>query len=184
MTMKFKKTTDSGVTLIELIIVIAMISILSAAVSPAIGRWLPSYRLKAAARDIQSNLQKARILAIKENTQIDVIFDDSITPGYYYFDTQQNNTWDSGEYRVNFSNYDSRVDFGTGNATSSWSGSALTQADKISFGTRGTASPFGSVYIENMNADVCYAVTTLITGTMKIRRYNGNLPFDVDNWIE
>lgn len=182
--MHFKKPIDSGVTLIELIIVLAMISILSAVAAPSIGKWLPSYRLKSAARDIRSNLQKARILAIKENVQIDVIFDDSATPGYYYFDTQQNDTWDSGEYRVNFSNYGSGVDFGDGNAISSWSGTALTQADKISFGARGTASPFGSVYIENTNADVCYAVTTLITGTMKIRRYNGNLPFNIDNWIE
>ena len=42
----------SGFTLIELIIVIGMISLLTSIAIPAVMKWLPNYRLKAAVRDL------------------------------------------------------------------------------------------------------------------------------------
>ena len=59
---------SKGFTLIEVIIVVTIIGILAAISIPAISSWLPNYRLKAAARELYSGMQKARMVAVKTNT--------------------------------------------------------------------------------------------------------------------
>jgi len=72
--MRKKLHRNSGFTLIELMIVIGMIGILTAISVPAVMKWLPNYRLKAAARDLYSNMQKAKMEAVKRNTDVLIIF--------------------------------------------------------------------------------------------------------------
>lgn len=172
-----KKINSTGFTLIELMVVILMIAILAGVGIPRFNTWLPVYRLKGAASDIQSNLQRARVLAIKENRTVQVRFDNSISPGFYYFDMDSDGAPDADEYRVDLSSYGSGVDFGTGSAVNDWStpsvaiGSAMP-AGPISFGSRGTSNQ-DSVFLQNMNAMVCYAITTSIAGTSRVRFFNG-----------
>jgi len=175
--------TNSGFTMIELMIVITIIGILSAVAVPRLTAWLPSYRLKSAASDLQSNMQKARVKAIKENVSVQIRFDNTNPPGFYYFDTTDDDAYTAGEFRVNLSSYGSGVGYGTGNASSNWNGNNCTQATAIGFGSRGTANQ-ATVYLQNENANICYAITTSIAGTAKVRKYNGTLPFSVNNWVE
>jgi len=175
--MTHKKTIKNGFTLIELMIVLALIGILCIIAVPKINDWLPRYRLKSAASDLQSNMQKARMLAIKENNSVQIRFDNSVSPGFYYFDTINDDVYTAGEFRVDLSTYKFGVDFGSGAAVSNWNNTACTQATAISFGTRGTANQ-ATVYLQNQDILVCYAVTTSIAGTGKLRIYTGN------NWIE
>jgi len=72
--MRKKLHRNSGFTLIELMIVIGMIGILTAISVPAVMKWLPNYRLKAAARDLYSNMQKAKMEAVKRNTNVFIVF--------------------------------------------------------------------------------------------------------------
>ncbi len=65
----------SGFTLIELMVVIAIILILAGITVPNLIAWLPKYRLNRAANDIQSMIQNARLRAIKENTRVVILFD-------------------------------------------------------------------------------------------------------------
>ena len=65
---------QSGFTMVELMIVIVVIAILSAIAVPNIINSLPNYRLKAAARDIISNFQKAKMEAVKRNTDVVITF--------------------------------------------------------------------------------------------------------------
>ena len=166
---------QAGFTMLELMIVIAVIAILTAIAVPNIIDWLPNYRLKSAARDLLSNMQKARMEAVSRNTDVVVTFDGSVNPGFYFFDT------DKGENRVDFSSYGSGVDYGTGNAALNWNGDNCTQAASITFNSRGTSNS-KTVYIQNQNNDICYAITARSSGSIKLRKYNGDLPFNKNNW--
>jgi prepilin-type N-terminal cleavage/methylation domain-containing protein len=64
----------SGFTLIELIVVIALIIILSAIAIPNYIAWLPKYRLNSAVDDVFVTLQQARLQAIRENAPVVVTF--------------------------------------------------------------------------------------------------------------
>ena len=57
---------NTGFTLIELMVAIAIISIVSIIAVPRFNDMIPRYRLKAAARNLQANMQKAKVRAIKE----------------------------------------------------------------------------------------------------------------------
>ena len=63
-----------GVTLVELVVVMAIIAIGAAFVAPNIGAWIPNYRLRSASRDVTSALRMAQMKAISNNTQYQVSF--------------------------------------------------------------------------------------------------------------
>jgi len=167
--MKILKNNSSGFTLIELMISIAMIIILTGILAPNIMSQLPNYRLKAAAKDLYSNMQKARIQAIKENTTIRIRFNNG---SFYYFDIDDDITMDADEFRIDLSSYGSGVNYGSGSAATNWSGNLIIQAPTISFGSRGTANA-ASVYLDNGENSNCYAITTASSGTMRMRFFNG-----------
>ena len=64
-----------GVTLVELVVVMAIIAIGAAFVAPNIGAWIPNYRLRSATREVTSALRMAQMKAISNNTQYHVSFD-------------------------------------------------------------------------------------------------------------
>jgi Tfp pilus assembly protein FimT len=59
-----------GISIIELMVVIAIVAILGTIAVPGYIGWLPKYRLSTSARDILSDLEYARGTAIKENASV------------------------------------------------------------------------------------------------------------------
>lgn len=70
-----KIQNSNGFTLIELMVVVCVLSILTGISVPAMGRWIPNYRLSESVRDLQSAVQKARGEAIKRNLTLWMDFD-------------------------------------------------------------------------------------------------------------
>ena len=65
---------QKGLTLIELIVVMVIITIGTTLVVPGVGAWIPRYRLKTATRDIVSIMRVAQIKAVSQNTAYQVSF--------------------------------------------------------------------------------------------------------------
>ena len=69
------KRGEGGITLIELVVVMAIVAIMGVYLAPAIGEWLDNFRIRQAARDIASNLQFAKMRAISRRLEYRVNFD-------------------------------------------------------------------------------------------------------------
>src|SRR4030042_4466515 len=65
-----------GITLMELVIVMAIIAMGAVLMVPNIAGWLPNYRLRSATRDIVSTMRVAQIKAVTSNVDYRVSFND------------------------------------------------------------------------------------------------------------
>lgn len=72
---KLKRIREgSGFSVMELVVVIAMAMLLMGIAIPSFLSWLPSFRLSAAARQVATDLQMARMRAVAQNTSNTVTF--------------------------------------------------------------------------------------------------------------
>jgi prepilin-type N-terminal cleavage/methylation domain-containing protein len=69
-----KRKHSPGFTLIELVLVLAIAAICFAIAMPDIATFSSAYKLRAAAREVATDLQLTRLLAVKENKTFQVIF--------------------------------------------------------------------------------------------------------------
>jgi prepilin-type N-terminal cleavage/methylation domain-containing protein len=182
-----------GFTLVEVMVVVSMIAILAAIAIPAFSSWMPDYRLRSAARDLYSNLQRAKMGAIKNNAQWRVYFDNTTSPGrYFLLSGNGGDGWDTPvplggtdevEMTFNLSDYEG-VDYGNGNATTQLDGGSFGSSidynidagvptpPSTNFTSRGTVNLFGYVYLSNAKG-TCYAVgTPSPAGVIDLRRWS------------
>jgi len=176
---------NSGFTLIEMMTVSAIIAILAALSTPNIIDWLHDSRLKQAAKDLYSNMQLARIGAIKAKASWAIVFD--TTNGKYFVcsDDGTDNDWSTTgdndiEKTVVLSDYGSGVGFGHGNASSPVGSSfgdevtyTVPETNVGVFNSRGTGSS-GYVYLDNQKNDTTYSAGTRGTGVIRVVKWTGS----------
>lgn len=90
---------NKGFTLVELMIVIVILAIMGAVMTPAFLQWQDRSKVNGAARTLRAAFETAKMRAIKNNTNAVVVFT-SNTTYQVYVDTNKNNALDAGEELV------------------------------------------------------------------------------------
>lgn len=146
---------ESGFTLTEMMIVIAVFAIMAAIGIPAFMSMLPGMRLNGAARQIMTDLMAARMDAVKQNNRFRVFFNSPGTNQYQILDDDDNdNTADTGEAIT------------TKNIQDNYNDVTFSSTANPIFYPRGTA--FGTT-VTVTNSSGSKEVRVAITGRVKIQ---------------
>ena len=157
------KSRESGFTLLEMMIVVAIISILSVLAFPSLSTLIPRNRTKAAARELRGYLQKAKLEAIKQNADCLTVFtqasgtDAGSCVGCISSDGDCTDTDDEIIFRLNFNNYNSVTLSNT-----SFSG------DNFVFNARGIPVGAGRAFIQN-TAEPGYILEVIVAFSGRVR---------------
>ena len=185
---------EYGFTVIELIHVVALISLLVVIVGPAITDSLPGYRLRAAARDLYGNLQWAKLEAIQSSGECAVYFNaetekyqivrcgpDGVCNGSPLGCPPVPRNDDELLNHVCLSDYGSGVSYGSGNATQTVTGSSVLPVtvsyanNWIRFNSKGMAREMGYVYLTNSEGTAYAVGTPSFAGAIVLKKCFGDI---------
>lgn len=142
---------NAGFTLVEMLIVIAIIAILAAVAIPGYMAYIPKYRLSGAAQELQGDIQMAKLQALKNGTIVSIRVN-VVTDSYeMFFDNgvganTGNGTRDGDEESIKIVAMTSGIDI-TGTTFAN---------NAIRFNSRGLPRAFagGTVAIQNENGQM------------------------------
>jgi type IV fimbrial biogenesis protein FimT len=143
----------SGFSLIELLMVIAVIAVVSAVMVPSIISWRNGAKFRGAVNNLKGDLQMAKVKAIKENDVVTIFFN----PTGYKVILDTANYWvhDAGEPILRYRELPAGVSIDLGNTNFG------TVGDKTRFNSRGN-SVAGHALLVNTNGDQKKLVVTSI----------------------
>ncbi len=164
-----------GLTIIELVVVMCILAVMVLIAIPNIGRWLPRYRLRSAARDVASNMQLARLGSIKDNREWALLFDVNAQSYQIISNKGADGNWgtpdDIEERVVNLSDYPS-VRFGdSGHGPVAGGGpvdDGVTFAQNRAEFNPGGTSTAGTVYLQNNRNDAMAIRVDSSTGIIRM----------------
>ncbi|MBF0257942.1 MAG: prepilin-type N-terminal cleavage/methylation domain-containing protein [Desulfamplus sp.] len=180
-----KKSKNSAFTLTEMMVAIAIISILVSVAIPNIIDWLPDYRLKSMARGIRADMQLAKLSAIKNNQSCKVLFE---ATGYrIWSDPGPDGQWGDTVLSERNDNvvlrsvvFEHGIKYGKGVSTKNVPGVAWAATPVLvsynnqilTFNSRGTCNS-GYVYLDNSKNTQTYSVGTFTTGMILVQKWDG-----------
>ena len=145
---------NKGITLIELVVVMAIIAIGAALIAPNIGAWIPNYRLRSATRDVVSALREAQMKAVSTNTQYQVSFNPAASSYILQYQDTGGNWINQGDSQ----------EFPSGILISG----ITFPGDKANFSPNSTAS-MGNITLANSRGSSRTITLTSSTGRVRIQ---------------
>ncbi len=157
---------ESGFTLMELMVTIAIILIMASIAVPSFLSWLPKQRLRTAVTDLVADIQLIKLQAIKENRNWTIVFDTATDRYYVCSDDGANNLWDGP---VGMGGDDTRVkavrlsSIGSGIQFITVGGAFGLHGPHIEFNSRGLSNAV-QIDLTNMTGSPSYRVQTTLGG--------------------
>ena len=176
--------TQAGFSLVELVTVVGIVAALAAVAVPTFLNGLPTYRLRAAARDLTANLQKTRMGAVKDGKDWALVFNDNAgnNNDSYVIRSDYGGAGENVEITVSLAGYGSGVGFGHGNASdnvpaTSWGAdNTFPNIDATTYVAEYGRSGFlvigntAYVYLENENGD-SFAIGAQRSGVIRMIKW-------------
>lgn len=169
---KFLSSREAGFTLIEAIVVVALIAILSSVSALSLAFYVPNLRLKSAIQDVNIQIQRARLEAIRRNRSCNVEFHRTLDGVTYspliWVDENENGLLDPSEIIFRMEVVEkSPGDWEVGQYAgilfnNAFGGNGVTfSGDNFSFNRRGVSDKSGSVYLRNARGRTRQLLVTL-----------------------
>lgn len=156
-----KNFFQSGFTLIELMIVIAIMGIMMALAVPSYQTYMAQRRLNGAARQVMSDLMAARMKAITQNNEFKVFF-----PGSHSGALSGNHQYQILDDDDNDSTPDEGEAIEIKDIQTNYSDVTMTANNNPVFSPKGTATNLATVTLSNSRGSK--EVSIAITGRVKI----------------
>jgi len=143
---------QKGFSLVELMVVLGILAVLAGAAMINMVAWKPKQHLLSAVSDVQGAINFARSAAIKENTQVAILFN-TPTHGFTVFvDSNGNQSQDTGERFLRSATFANDIN---------------VSEVKLNFDGRGLPSAAASVTLQNATAGTKTIQVTL-TGSSRM----------------
>ena len=139
-----KKMKNSGFTLMELMIVIAIIAILAGVAIPNFIGFLPRQRLAAGAQDVLQGLQKSRSKAIMTNRPVVVNFNAAADSFTAFVDENADGALDAGELTIADRTMPAGIDLTT---------NLVGAVTAVTFDNQGIPTTSGTMTVQNSKGD-------------------------------
>jgi Tfp pilus assembly protein FimT len=155
---------ESGFSIVDLMITLAIIGAISLASVPSLKKWSRNYNMQSAAMDLYAHMQLAKLGAVKENKEWTINFNPGGLMGY-----QVRNNAGTVVKTVDFSTqYSGEIQYGDPTATKTYPDTA-----RIRFNPNGL-SEIGHAYISNKSKSGYYSIGMLYTiSSIKIEKWDG-----------
>jgi type IV fimbrial biogenesis protein FimT len=177
---------STGFTLIELILVTAVLALLTIIATPSIKGLIVTIRVNAAIRDLASDMQWARMKAVAENNDYWITFN-AADNSYSIYDDNDNDGPEADELvkTISIPANHNGIEYGYITGTKGPNGNTITDeigfpSDKLRFYSRGTTNSEGYLYLiptedlSTNNHNRMRALNVVQTGRIRVYRYDAN----------
>ncbi|SMC47532.1 type IV fimbrial biogenesis protein FimT [Desulfocicer vacuolatum DSM 3385] len=178
-----QRKKNTGFTLLELMITVGIAGVVIGTAVPNIIDWLPDYHLKKAARNLYSDMQLAKINAMKQSKDWAIVFDTGAKKYFVCSEKGADGSWaisgNTIEKEVPLPD-NGGVQYGHGAASkdATQDGGQSFSDDDVTFNNNYAtfnamgAGLSGYVYLEN-NKKTTYAIGKESTGFISTKKWNG-----------
>lgn len=147
---------DGGFTLTELMVVVAIMAATAIIAIPAYHLNIkPTAHLNGAARQLQGDIQLARLWAVSRNARYGLDFDSTGDDYIVFEDANSNYAYDAGETVEKRIQFAADFGYGTIHFDTAYGGDGVTfdtgggVVNSFSFSSRGLPWPGGTIYLKN-----------------------------------